>query len=224
MHVGAGNAADHVGGADFAGRRLVETGRIAHRALDQMVEDREPDIDQQQARDRLVDAAILPERARKRDPEPAARDAGANHRNLHHQRRRPRHGQSDRGRGQGADQQRAFAADDDHAELRGQRRTQRRQDQRCGACQRVLPGEPGPERALVHVEIQIERVLAEQRHEYAEYGERADQRRARDQDVFDGRAVALEEAGIGGRSNSDRLRRIRRVSGHEVAPITPSTR
>ena len=40
MHVGAGNAADHVGGADFAGRRLVEAGGVAHRALDQMVEDR----------------------------------------------------------------------------------------------------------------------------------------------------------------------------------------
>src|SRR6267142_3887723 len=39
MHIGAWNAADHVGGADFAGRRLVEAGRIAHRALDQMVED-----------------------------------------------------------------------------------------------------------------------------------------------------------------------------------------
>ena len=95
---------------------------------------------------------------------------------------------------------------------------------RRGARQRVLPGEPGAERALVHVEIEIERVLAEQRHEDAEHRERADQRRARDQDVFDGRAVALEEAGIGGRSNSDRLDRIRRLSCHEVAPITPSTR
>jgi hypothetical protein len=77
---------------------------------------------------------------------------------------------------------------------------------------------------LVHVKIQIERVLAEQSHEYAEYGERADQRRARDQDVFDGGALALEEAGIGGRSNSGRIDGIHRVSGHEVAPITPSTR
>jgi hypothetical protein len=49
MHVSAGNAADHVGRADFAGRRLVETGRVAHHALDQMVEDRKTDIDQQQA-------------------------------------------------------------------------------------------------------------------------------------------------------------------------------
>ena len=36
----------------------------------------------------------------------------------------------------------------------------------------------------------------------------------------------LQEAGVGGRSNSDRLRwiRFRRVSCHEVAPSTPSTR
>ena len=37
-------------------------------------------------------------------------------------------------------------------------------------------------------------------------------------------AVALEEAGIGGRRNPDASHRIRRVSCHEVAPITPSTR
>ena len=46
MHVGAGNAADHVGCADLAGRRLVEAGGVAHHALDQMVEDRKADIDQ----------------------------------------------------------------------------------------------------------------------------------------------------------------------------------
>ena len=123
------------------------------------------------------------------------------HRELHDERRRPLHRQRGAGGRQRADQERAFAADDDHAELRRQRRAQRGQDQRRGARQRVLPGEPGAERALVHVEIEIERVLAEQRDEDAEHRERADQRRARDQDVFDGRAVALEEAGIGGRSN-----------------------
>jgi hypothetical protein len=62
MHVGAGDRADHVGGADLAGRRLVEAGGVAHRALDQMVEDRERDVDQQQARNRFIDAAVLPER------------------------------------------------------------------------------------------------------------------------------------------------------------------
>jgi hypothetical protein len=45
MHVGAGNGSDHVGGADLARRRLVEARGVAHRALDQMVEDGERDID-----------------------------------------------------------------------------------------------------------------------------------------------------------------------------------
>ena len=71
-------------------------------------------------------------------------------------------------RGQRADQQRAFAADDHQAELRRQRGAQRGQDQRRGAGQRVLPGEPGAERALIHVAVEIERILAEQRDEDAE--------------------------------------------------------
>ena len=81
-----------------------------------------------------------------------------------------------RGRGQRPHQQRAFAADDHQAELRRQRRAQRREDERRGAGQRVLPGEPGAERALVHVEIEVERVLAEQRDEDAERDERRQQR------------------------------------------------
>ena len=107
--------------------------------------------------------------------------------------------------------QRAFAADDDHAELRGQRRAQRGQDQRRRARQRVLPGEPGAERALVHVEIEVERVLAEQGDEYPEHAERGDQRRARNQDVFDGPAVALEKSRIRGRSDRSRFDGIRNV-------------
>jgi hypothetical protein len=224
MHVGTGNAADHVGGADLARRRLVEAGGIAHHALDQMVQDRERDIDQQQAGNRFIDAAVLPQAPRQHDPEAAADHPGTNHRNLHDQRRRPWHRQRRAGGGERADQERAFTADNHHTQLRGQCRAQRGQDQGCGAGQGVLPGEPGPERALIHVEIEVERALAEQGHEYSEHRERADQRRARNQDVFDGAAVALEEAGIGGRSYSDRLHWIRRVCCHEVAPITPSTR
>ena len=40
----------------------------------------------------------------------------------------------------------------------------------------------------------------------------------------DTRAVALEESGIGGRSDAGRLHRVRRFRRHAVAPITPSTR
>ena len=88
------------------------------------------------------------------------------------------------GGGQRADEQRALAADDHHAELRRQRRAQRREDQRRRARQRVLPGEPGAERALVHVEIQVERILPEQRDEDAEQHQRRRQGERGDDDVF----------------------------------------
>src|SRR5579863_7326701 len=71
MHVGAGDRTHHIGRADLARRRFVEAGRIAHRALDQMVEDRQRDIDEQQARYRFIDAAILTKSAGEHDPEPA---------------------------------------------------------------------------------------------------------------------------------------------------------
>ena len=184
MHIGAGNGPDHVGGADLARRRLVQARRIAHRPLDQMVEQRERDIDQQQAGDGFVDAAVVLQAARQRDPGAADRHAGKRHCHLHDQRRRTLQQQRGRGCGQRPHQQRAFATDDDEAELRRQRRAQRREDERRRAGQRVLPGEPGAEGALVHVEIEVERVLAEQRDEDAEGDERRHQREERDDDVF----------------------------------------
>ena len=71
VNVGAGDAPDHVGGADLAGRGFVERGRVAHRPFDEMVEDGDGDVDQQQARDRLVDAAVVAQAAGKRDPRAA---------------------------------------------------------------------------------------------------------------------------------------------------------
>ncbi len=173
MHVGARNGAEHIGGADLARRRLVQARRIAHRPLDQLVEDRKRDIDQQQARDRLVDAAIVLQAPGQRDPQPASRHAGHDHGELHDDRRRIRQRQRRRGGGERAHEQRALAADDHESELRGQRGAQRREDQRRRAAQRVLPREPGAERALVHIEVEIDRVLAEQRDENAERHERA---------------------------------------------------
>jgi len=60
MHVGAGDRADHVRGADLTRRRLVETRGIPHHAFDEVIENRDRDVDEQQARYRLVDTAILP--------------------------------------------------------------------------------------------------------------------------------------------------------------------
>ena len=103
--------------------------------------------------------------------------------------------QRGRGRGQRAHQQRALAADDDEAELRRQRRAQRREDERRCAGQRVLPGEPGAEGALVHVEIEVERILAEQRDEDAEGDERRHQGERGNDDVFRRAADAIGEGG-----------------------------
>src|SRR5216684_3400538 len=64
--------AHDLGRADLAGRWLVEAGGVAHHALDQMVEDGERDIDQQQARNRFIDAAVLAKPAGEHDPQPAA--------------------------------------------------------------------------------------------------------------------------------------------------------
>ena len=189
-----------------------------------MIEHGERDVDQQQAGNRLIDAAVLPQASREHDPEAAAKHSGAYHRGLHDERGRPWHRERRRRRRECADQERAFAADDHHAELRRQRRAKCGQDQRRRARQRVLPGEPGPECALVHVEIKIERIFSEHGHEYAEQAERAEKRRARNQDVFDGCAMALQESRVGGRSYSGRIHGIGCVCCHEVAPSTPSTR
>ena len=78
---------------------------IAHRTLNQKIEDRQRDIDEQQARYGLVDAAILAQRPRQHDPQSAADHAGACHADLHQKRRRGGHGKRRAGRGQRAHQQ-----------------------------------------------------------------------------------------------------------------------
>ena len=224
MDVGAGNRADHVDGADLARRRLVEAGRIAHRSFDQVVEDGKRDVDEKQARDRLVDPPVVAQSARQHDPQSPADHAGAGHAELYRKRRGPLHHQRGGGGEKGADQKGAFAPDDDHAELCGQGGAERGQDQGGGTRQGVLPREPGAERALVHVEVEIERVLAKQEDEQPEHSQGGGNRRHRNQDEFDLAAVVLQK------TPSDRGRRrcsgdrILDVSGHEVAPITPSTK
>ena len=56
-------------------------------------------------------------------------------------------GMRDRGRGEAAEHQRAFAADHDHAEAGRHGDAERREDQRRRAHQRVLPREGGAEAA-----------------------------------------------------------------------------
>jgi hypothetical protein len=153
-----------------------------------MIEQRQRDVDEQQARDCFVDAAVLPQRARQRDPQAARNHAGAGHGDLHRERGRAGQRQRGAGRSQRPHQQRTLPADNHHAELRRQRRTQRGQNQRSGAGERVLPGEPRPKRALIHVEIEVERVLAEQRDKHPEQRKRCDERQRWDYNHFGGAA------------------------------------
>jgi hypothetical protein len=150
MHVGARNCPDHVGVADRPGRRLVETRWIAQRSLDEMVHQRDGDVGEQQAGDRLVDAAPLAQRAGQRDPESTHRHRRHGHGELDHERRSARGGNAGRGGRDAAHDQRALVADDDEAEPCRQRRAERGEDKRRGARQRVLPREPAAEGALIH--------------------------------------------------------------------------
>src|SRR4029079_8730364 len=61
---------------------------------------------------------------------------------------------------------------------------QRGENERRRAGERILPGEPGAERALIHVEIEVERILSEQRNEDAEQDERRRQGERGDDDEF----------------------------------------
>ena len=51
-----------------ARRRLVQRRRVAQRPFDELLEERDRGVGEQQARDRLVDAAVLAQRAGQRDP------------------------------------------------------------------------------------------------------------------------------------------------------------
>jgi hypothetical protein len=137
----------------------------------------------------------------------------------------PKHRERGTGGAQRADQKRALAADDHHAELRRQRRAERGENERRGAGQRVLPGEPGAERALVHIEIEIERVLPERRDEDAEQHQRGQQGQHGDDDIFRRAAELTDKRGQAKEFAQPRLHNgCADIGLHEVAPMTPSTR
>ena len=66
-----GNIPDHVGVADRLGRGLVGIARVAQRAFDKEIHDRDADIGQQQRSDGFVDASRVVQRARDADPQSA---------------------------------------------------------------------------------------------------------------------------------------------------------
>ena len=71
VHVHARDVADAERVVDCGGRRLVQARRVAQRSLDDLVHQGDGDIGHQQAGDRLVHPAILPERADRADPDAA---------------------------------------------------------------------------------------------------------------------------------------------------------
>ena len=108
-----GRLTEHVRLADGGGRRLVQARRIAQRPLDEVVEERDRDVGEQQARDRLVDAAVLAQRAGERDPEPRrpAMPADGHGRSSPPSGAAPREQVTDDGGGEPAEHERALAAD-----------------------------------------------------------------------------------------------------------------
>ena len=79
--------------------------------------------------------------------------------------------------------------------------TKRGQDQRGGPSEGVLPGKPGPECALIQIEIQVERVVAERRDECPERQERCSERQRWNNEVLGGATQPIEN----GRGGNNRL-------------------
>jgi hypothetical protein len=154
----------------------------------------------------VVDAAPLAQEARERDPQAADQAA-----EQQHPRERDRGGQpfgQHPGAGrrpQAAEQQRAFVADHDHAEPRGQRRAERRQHQRRRAGQRVFDREARAERATVHVRVDGERLGLDHQQDDRE-------QQHRDQE---GRGCETEQGRTVGEPCS--------VEVHDSLPVEPTT-
>ena len=187
-------------GAIGAGRRLVQARRVAHRTLDEVVQQGDRDVVEEQAADRLVDSAERAQRSGEGDPAAADGEPRRGHRHRDEQRREIAEAEAAGGRRQPADDERAFASDDHEPEPRWNRGAERREHEGRGPEQRVLHRERGPERAAVHLVEDVERIRPCQGDEPAEESQR------------DGQRAHPEERDLDGRST------------HGMAPFTPSTR
>ena len=133
------------------------------------------------------DSAVVLQCPGQRNPQAARGHAGERHRELNRDRRRIRYNQRRRRGGKRPDQQRSFPADDDETKLCRQCCTEGGENDRRRAAQRVLPREPGAEGPLVHVKIEVSRVLARQGDENPECRQGCRERERRNYNVF-GRA------------------------------------
>ena len=129
---------------------LLRLAGIAQRPFDEVVHQRDGDIGHEQAGDRLVDAAIVAQRADRADPDAAGEHAGERHqRRCRRQPGAPASARADRRRREAAEHDRALAADDDEAEPRRQGDAERREEQRRGARQVFWSEKPGAEAAAI---------------------------------------------------------------------------
>ena len=180
VDAGGRDRADHQALADGPRRGLEHLAEIADGPGDEVVHHGDGDVVQEQRRDRLVDAAPVPERAGHSDPEAATESTG-----QAHQRDRERWRQStevdagEHGR-HAPDDQRALAADHQQSRARGQRRAERGEHDRRGLGQRLFEREPGAEAAGDEGRVNVERVEAAERDEPAEDPEGGQQGGGRD--------------------------------------------
>jgi hypothetical protein len=143
------------------------------------------DVEHQQRRDGFVDAAVVAQRADAADPQPARQHGGERHHAEQQETGRPvDHRNGDRGSGKAAEHQRPLAADNDEPEPRRDGHAQRRENERRGAHQRVLPGKAGAEAAAPDQREEVHRRLAQQQQEHREKDARHDQRQQRNDHIF----------------------------------------
>src|SRR5205823_1542916 len=102
------------------------------------------------------------------------------------ERRRAREAVADQRRREAAEDEGAFAADHHEPHLRGQRDTERGEDERRRPRERVLPRERTRERAAIDERVDLDRRLAERGHEQPEDDHRRREGGERDGEGFAG--------------------------------------
>ena len=118
MYVYARDVTDHVLLAYMLGRRPMGA-RPAQGPLDDMVEDRDADIDEHQAGNDFIDAPVVAQHADAGDPKTARCHAGEQHGDLDRDRRLARQRQPRRDRAEAPDHEGTLVADDDEPQAGG---------------------------------------------------------------------------------------------------------
>ncbi len=180
-----GHRTDHRRCGDRVGGRLVETGRVAHRAFHHVGKDTDRDVVDEQTGDGRVDAAAMLQEADRGDQHPAGEHSRQGHDDPDHRHGGGRAHQPGGGRRQAPQHQRPFAANVDDAHPGGQGGTEGRQEERRRPREGVLPSGVAAEASPIHPVIQRNRThVREQHHERAEHEQRRYDGRQRDPQGF----------------------------------------